>query len=196
MKARIAACLAAAALAAGCFGGPSPKLNYYTLSSPIVPPAPASPPSLAVYVGPVSVPDAVDRPQMVLRSDANQVDLAELHRWAEPLKLAIPRAIADSLMRELGTQRVMTSRQSATLDFDYRVALDVQRFDSSYTGGAVIEVLWTLRNAKTGTTRIGRSVVREAAPSPDASGVAAAHSRALEQVGREIAAAIKASPGT
>lgn len=191
MKVPIGACLAAAVLAAGCFG-PAAKLNYYMLSAPAVPASPAPAASLGVYVGPASVPESVDRPQMVLRSDANQVELAELHRWAEPLKQAIPRVIAESLMRELGTQRVMTSRQSAALDFDYRVALDVQRFDSSYDAGAVLEVLWTLRSAKGGAPRIGRSVAAEPAPSRDAAGVAAAHSRALERVAHDIAEAIRA----
>jgi uncharacterized lipoprotein YmbA len=193
MNVRIGACLAAALLAAGCFGGPSPKLSYYTLSAPPVPAAPDSGASLAIYVGPVSVPEAVDRPQMVLRSDANQVELDEFHRWAEPLKQAIPRVVADTLMRELGTQRVLTSRSSGTLDFDYRVALDVQRFDSSAAGGAALELLWTIR-PRSGAATTGRAVVREPAPSPDASGIAAAHSRALEQAAREIAAQIKSLP--
>lgn len=191
MKARIAACMAAALLA-GCFGAGSPKTNYYTLSGPTVPAAATPGTALGIFVGPVTVPEAVDRSQLVLRTDANQVELAEFHRWAEPLKQAIPRVIADTLMRELGTQRVMTSRQSGTLDFDYRVALDVQRFDSSLGGGATLEVLWTLRGKGTAPPRTGRSVIREASGSADPAGIAAAHSRALEKAGQEIAAAIRA----
>ena len=129
---------------------------------------------------------------MVLRSGPNEVAIDEFHRWAEPLKSAIPRVLADSLMRELGTQRVMTTRQSSSLAFDYRVAVDVQRFDSSFDEGAAIDALWTIRGAKGGEPRTGRTVARESAPSRDAQGVAAAHGRAIENVARDIAAAIRA----
>jgi uncharacterized protein len=191
MKIGSAACLVAGiSLAlAGC--GTAPKINYYTLAAQTasIPAAPASP--LSVFVGPVTVPEEVDRPQMVLRTGPNEVDIADVQRWAEPLKNAIPRVLADALARELGTPRVMTSRQSSSLAFDYRVAVDVRHFDSSYADGASIDALWTLRTAKGGEPRTGRSVVRESAGSRDAQGVAAAHGRAIDQLAREIAAAIR-----
>jgi uncharacterized protein len=184
--------LGCAALVAGCFG-PSPKLNYYTLSA-----AQASPPAagaasrpLNVYVGPVTIPETVDRPQMVTRVDANQVEIAELERWAEPLKSAIPRVVADTLGRELGPGTVMTSKQSATLTFDYRVALDVQRFDFSASDGATIDALWTIRTEGEAAPRVGRSQAREPAGAANPEAMAAAQGRALEKVAREIAAAIR-----
>jgi hypothetical protein len=171
--------------------GTPPKLNFYTLAASSPPAAEAPRAATSVFVGPVTVPDAVDRPQMVVTIAPNQVELDDTNRWAEPLKLAIPRVLADALSRELGTQNVITARQSSNLPFDYRVAVDVRRFDSSHADGASIDALWTLRPAK-GEPRTGRSVVREAATPRDAQGLAAAHSRALEQVARDIAAAIRA----
>ena len=180
---------ASAALLAGC-GAPA-KLNYYTLSSQVSSPAAVSlMRPLSIYVGPVTIPETVDRPQMVFRVDPNQVEIAELERWAEPLKAAIPRLVADTLARELSASAVMTSRQSATLDFDYRVAIDVQRFDFSAGDGAAIDALWTIRGAK-GAPRTGRSEAREAGGSRDAQAMAVAQSRALEKVARDIAAAIR-----
>ena len=180
---------AALTLLAAC-GAPA-KLNYYTLSaaqSAAGGAAPSRP--LKIYVGPVTIPETVDRPQMVRRLDANEVEIADLERWAEPLKAGIPRLVADTLARELPSSTVMTSRQSATLDFDWRVALDVQRFDFSASEGAAIDVLWTVRGAK-GEPRSGRSEAREAGGSRDAQAMAAAESRALEKVARDIAAAIR-----
>jgi uncharacterized lipoprotein YmbA len=180
--------IAFAVLLAAC--GSAPKLNYYTLDS--TPPVAGTAPRAAtsIYLGPVTVPDGVDRAEMVITVAPNQVELDEINRWAEPLKFAIPRVLADALSRELGTQDIMTSRQSSGLTFDYRIAVDVRHFDSSYSDGASLDVLWTLRPAK-GEPRTGRSVVREAATSRDAQGVAAAHSRAFERVARDIAIAIR-----
>ena len=182
---------ASLAIVAGC--GTPAKLNYYTLSSqgpaaPVAVPAAARP--ISIYVGPVTIPETVDRPQMVFRVDANQVEFADLERWAEPLKAAIPRLVAETLTRELFPGTVMTSRQSATLDFDYRVAIDVQRFDFSAADGSSIDVLWTIRSAK-GAPRTGRSEARVATGSRDAQSMAMAHSLALEKVARDIAAAIR-----
>lgn len=180
---------ASLAIVASC--GTPAKLNYYTLSATQAPPAGvALGRPLNVYVGPVTIPETVDRPQMVMRVDANRVEIADLERWAEPLKTAIPRTVADTMTRELAAATVMTSRQSATLAFDYRVAIDVQRFDLSAGAGAVVDALWTIRDAK-GEPRNGRSQAREPSASGDAEAMAAAASRALEKVARDIAGAIR-----
>ncbi|HET7731388.1 MAG TPA: PqiC family protein [Usitatibacter sp.] len=184
--------LAAAAVAlalAGC--GSPPKENFYTLSSPATPLPAAGASPVTVYVGPVTVPESVDRTPMVLRTSPNQVDIDDGNRWAEPLKTAIPRVIAETLMRELGTPRVMASRGGSIAVPDFRVAIEIQRFESSLADGATIDALWSVVPAKGGAPRTGRSLVAEPAATRDPAGVAAAHSRALARVARDIAAAMK-----
>src|SRR6478736_306004 len=116
---RLALLVACGVLAAGC--GSTPKESFYTLS--VAPPAaPAAATSnVSVFVGPVTIPEEVDRSPMVLRTGPNQVELDELHRWAEPLKAAIPKGIAEALMQQLGTARVYSSRAGASQAVDYRV---------------------------------------------------------------------------
>ncbi|MBS1138077.1 MAG: hypothetical protein H6R11_2031, partial [Proteobacteria bacterium] len=99
-----ALCVAAAA---GC--GSTPKAHFYTLSA--VPAAagataPSATAGYGVAVGPITVPEAVDRPQIVVRLSPSQVEISELHRWAAPLKSEIPRVIAEHLTRLLDTARV------------------------------------------------------------------------------------------
>jgi uncharacterized lipoprotein YmbA len=146
-----------AMLATACSLGGAVKENYYVLSGPEGAAPADSPGALAIYVGPVAVPESVDRSAIVLQSSANQVDLSDEHRWAEPVKTAIPRVIAENLMRLLNTPRVMASRAGPVTDADYRVALEVQRFESSLSQGATIEVLWTVtgKRAKSPVTGAG-----------------------------------------
>lgn len=193
MRGRILAALAALALA-GCGSAPV-AIDFYSLTASPPAPPPSGGPSLSVHVGPVTIPDGVDRPQMVIRLADNRVDIDDQHRWAEALRDAIPRALADDLAHDLGTPRVMSSRQSATLDFDYRVAVDVQHFDSSLTDGAYIDALWTIRGAKGKEPKVGRTTAREPSQSGDAAGIAAAHGRALQRVSSDIAAAIRSMDG-
>jgi hypothetical protein len=181
--------LAGVAAALGACGGANVRIDYYALSAPPAHASAAQSNTLSVHLGPISVPDGVDRPQIVVRREGNQVAIDDTHRWAEPLKDAIPRVLSDALAAELGTPRVLTSRQSASLDFDYRVAIDVQHFDSSATD-AYEDVIWTIRTRGKEPARVGRTVVTE----PAAAGfdsLAAAHSRALAAVARDIAQAIR-----
>jgi hypothetical protein len=181
-----------AMLATACsLGGGGVKEMFYVLSGPESAAPADSPGAMAIYVGPVAVPESIDRSAMVLQSSANQVDLSDEHRWAEPLKTAIPRVIAENLMRLLNTPRVMASRVGPVSDVDYRVALEVQRFESSLSQGSTIEVLWTITGKRTTAPVTGRSSVRESASAATPDGVAAAHSRALARVAQDIAAAIR-----
>jgi uncharacterized lipoprotein YmbA len=182
--------LAAAAMLLASCGGSPVKENFYTLSGPQAPMPAASASPASIFVGPVTVPESVDRLPMVLRTAANQVEISDAHRWAEPLKASIPRVLAETLMREMATPNVRYTRAGSPLDADFRVAVEVQRFESSLTQGATVDALWTV-TPRQGKPRGGRSTVSEPAASADPGGVAAAHSRALERVGREIAAAMK-----
>jgi uncharacterized protein len=141
-------------------------------------------------VGTVSVPEAVDRTAMVIRVGPNQVDIDDANRWAEPLKAALPRVLAENLRRELGSTNVYSTRQASTPAPDFRVGVDVHRFDSSLDEGATLDALWTVTPAS-GPARSGQTVAKVPAGSRDAAGIAAAHSKAVEALARDIAAAIR-----
>jgi uncharacterized lipoprotein YmbA len=178
----------------GC--GSSPRETYYTLSAggAMNSAAPASVESTySVAVGPITLPEVVDRPQLVLRVSPNEVTFVELHRWAGSLKSEIPRIIADNLAAYLNVKRVAAYPQNAGDSADYRVLVDVQRFDSTLGESVTIDALWTVKRVSDGVLRTGRSTAKESSGgSYDA--MVAAHSRALATVSREIAEAIRSFP--
>ena len=189
--ARAAGCVIVAALLCACaVGGTSPEPTFYTLVSEPPDAAAASPTSYLVVVGPVTIPEVVDRPQIVTRAAANRVELAEMARWAAPLKSEIPRVVADHLARLLDGARTATSDQRGAGTPDYRVLLDVQRFDSS-AEGATIQASWSIRMKEGAPATSGRSIVTEPAGA-GFEALVAAHSRALAKISAEIAEAIKA----
>ena len=175
-------------LAAGC--GSSPTSRFYTLSATPAPAGAAS--DLSVAVGPVTIPAMIDRPQMVVSAGPNQVRLDEFNRWAAPLQSNISRVVADNLGAILGTPRVSLFPQTMNAAADYRVAILVQSFDSAPGNAATLDAVWTVSRAKDGKSQTGRTAVREAAPQGGFDGVAAAHSRALARLSRDIADAIQA----
>jgi uncharacterized protein len=172
----------------------SSRDTYYTLSSSVAVNGanPASSESTySIAVGPITLPEVVDRPQFVLRAGPNEVSIVELHRWAGPLKSEIPRVIADNLAADLNVKRVAAYPQSAGDNADYRVLVDIQRFDSTMGESVTIDALWTIKRVSDGTLRTGRSTARESSSGGSYDAVAAAHSRALATISREIAEAIR-----
>jgi len=179
----------AAALAAGC--GTSPPAHYYTLVSTATA-ADASPVRFGVVVGPVSVPDSVDRSNFVVDSGPNQVSIDEYNRWAAPLGDGIARVVAGDLAVLLQTPDVATA-PFANFDPVFRVAIDVQRFDSRPGEAALVEAVWVVRKTAGNGTRSGRTLARETVQGDGFDALAAAHSRALGKLSADIAAGIRAT---
>ncbi|MEP7275911.1 MAG: PqiC family protein [Betaproteobacteria bacterium] len=176
-----------AALAAGCASDPA---RFYTLSA-VAGPA-VAPSKLSLAVGPVSVPAAVDRPQIVVSTSANQVALDEFNRWASPLQDSLSRVIAEDLVALLGTPRVTLYPQTSSADADYRIQVEVRSFESRPGKLASLDAVWTVRRAKDGKSETGRTSARE--PTADASydALAAAHSRGIARLSGDIADAVRA----
>jgi uncharacterized lipoprotein YmbA len=189
---RLAAIMGACAVAAlvvGC--GSTPASRFYTLNGTATPSPPAAKP-VSVVVGPVTIPATVDRPQMVVSTGANQVELDEFNRWASPLQNDISRVVAENLGALLGVPRVT---QTLGVDSDFRVAIEVQRFESTPGDSAMFDAAWVVRRLKDGRSEAGRTTVREPAPQKGYDALVAAHSRAVGRLSTDIANAVRALDG-
>src|SRR5829696_4745481 len=174
--------------------GGTPKERFYTLSDDVQGSS-DSLPSLdyAVVIGPVFVPDAVNRPQFVLRLTGSEVRIAEQARWAEPLKQAIGRVVATNVAHGLSNARVSSQAQGSTGEPDYRVTIDVQRFDSTPEKAAMLEMTWTVRRVKDGEQKTGRARVAEPVRGAGYQELADAHARSIARVSGGIADAIRSA---
>jgi uncharacterized lipoprotein YmbA len=186
----------------GCALGTSARTNFYALSAEpdAVPrafasagprPAPSDVAGLYVSIAQVTIPEIADRRQLIVRTSPNRVEISDFHQWAEPLKLGIARALAQDIAGELGPASVVLLGQSLGVAPDVRVFVDVQKFDAVAGHGVAVEAIWSVRPAK-GEARSGRSSAEERAMTNDHAGIAAAYSRALARLGREIGAALAA----
>ena len=183
-------------LFAGCATSPASK--FYTLS-----PVQAVEQSVeqssgghpvTIAIDPVTVPELVDRSQIVTKLDANRVSIDEFARWAEPLKKQIPSVLAADLGRFIPGAIVFTHPQRVD-DNAYRISIDVQAFDSSTNGTVTLAVIWSVRSPKGGENVSGRSVVHETAGGPGYDALVKAHSRALASVASDIAVATHSMTG-
>lgn len=180
-----------AALLTGC-ATKSPR--FYTLS-PAAKQAVTTPATTSISVGPVLIPAAVDRPQIVVRTGPNQVFLNDFERWASPLKEDIARVIADNLVLMLGTPQVTVFPQTASGDASYRVLINIIRFESEPGKEAALDALWKVSSKKEGESYSNRTTIAEPVQGGGYAELVAAHSRALGRLSSEIADQIRKMEG-
>ena len=146
---------------------------------------------IAVGIEPVKLPHYLDRPQIVTRASPNRIRLAEFDRWAEPLKHNVSRVMAESLSGLLSAERTVVFPWSSSTAPDYRLAVEITRFDGELGGEVALNARWTIfgRNAGDALLRRESSYV-ETATARDYEALVAAKSRALAALSREIATAI------
>ena len=149
--------------------------------------------TVSVLVGPIAMPDYLDRNQMVTVSGNNQVTLDEFNRWAESLRESFYRVLLEDLSFLLKTPEVARYDRSGEYDLNYQVLIDVTRFDCTPGGDAVLTAFWTVRDKKGTTPPITKkSVFRVPTSSTGFPGMVDALNRTLNAFGREIATAVQA----
>jgi uncharacterized lipoprotein YmbA len=100
------------------------------------------PSGMAIGIGPIHIPEYVDRPQIVTRISENELKLAEFHKWAEPLKDNIPQVLADNLSLLMRTDQVNIYPWKRSTPIDYQVRIDITRLDTASDGEAHLIARW------------------------------------------------------
>ena len=178
-------------LLTGC-GSNSPKVAYYTLNplagmqSEVKPSATDQ--KLSIGVGPVEIPEILDRPQIVTRSGPNKLNVDEFNRWAGRLDENFARVLADNVSVLLGTDQVAVYPWQTEFKPDYRVLLEIRYFEGQWGQDVLLEAIWSLAHQQSKqTSAIRKSLIKEPLPTePDYEALVAAHSRAIAQLSREI----------
>jgi hypothetical protein len=190
LAARLAApLLALVLLLAGC--GSSPPSKFYVLTADAVPPRAGAAAANTVALGRVTLPGALDRPQIARRRGANEIVFSEEERWAGPLDDMLRRVLADDLAARLPAG-VMLVESSAKPPPGATIALDVSRFDADETGAVTLAARWEAigRNgAPLGAPR--ESTIVEPGSGKDAAAVVATMSRAVAALAARIATGLR-----
>jgi uncharacterized lipoprotein YmbA len=181
-------------LLAGCFGTSLPT-RFYTLS----PPENRSGPAPAVYdavlaVGPVNIPDYLDRRQIVSRTGQNGIVLAEFDQWGGSLDDEINRVLVTAIAERLASQHIAVLfgkfPAMAVTGRDYRIPVKVSRFDGVRGGTVVLNAVWSVVEKR---DKLGKYLfTQESAITEDVAGnsyeaLVAAMGRAVGKLGREMA---------
>ena len=120
----------------------SPATVYLTLDAPTSS-ATANAQQRVIVVGPVSVPEAIDRPQLMLNVGSNRLEPAANVRWAQPYKHEVARALAAHLAQTLVNPRVVPTSAATPTEAYWRVTVDVLTVELREGNSVLLEVVWT-----------------------------------------------------
>jgi uncharacterized protein len=177
---------------AGCLGSSRPA-RFYTLEPLQVRDGPGSSAAdLTLAVGPVELPDYVDRPQIVTRTGANELVIAEFDRWGGALENQIAGSLVATLRDRLAPRQIAVVQwRSAILpgSSPYRVAVSVSRFDGIPGQSVVLQARWELiaqKDGKEESLGVKDASVTEQIDGPDYGALVAAMQRALTRFGQQM----------
>lgn len=175
----------------GCAGKSGPT-TFYTLSPMEAAPAEKTSVSAAelnIGIGPVTFPSELDRQRIVTRSGRNRLEIDEFHRWGGSLESNFVRVLIENLSQLLGSERIMAQPWERYFSPDFRVVIDVRRFDGRLGEYASLNATWMLVKAGNDKPLVVRqTIVQEAASGDGYDALVAAQSAAAATLSREIAA--------
>ena len=120
----------------------TPPSRFYLLD--------AGPPNTALVDGPAIFVDQAkiaayaDRSPIVLRRGETEVAFSEFEAWAEPIGGQITAVIADALGDQFGRANVRPTPGRRGRDPDFRVGVEVLRFEIEKDNSAMLDARWTL----------------------------------------------------
>ena len=176
---------------AGC--APTPPPTYYQLEESANIQLSGIERGVAVGVGPLNLPSYLDRPQIVTRATEHRLELSEFNRWAEPLKESLLRVIAVNLSNQLESTRIFViPRRSSGVPLEYKVEINVARFDGRLGGEVLLVARWILTDRESQVISTKVSIIREQSSGEGYDALIDAQNETLRTLSNEIAEAILA----
>ena len=178
--------LLAVLLLAGCAQS---NKSFYVLTANG--PAPSGG-GISIGVGPITLAEYIERPNLVVQQGPNQLAVSEDHRWAGDLSASIARVTAANLGREMKTGNVRTYPWQRDEEISYQVTLDIRQLHSEADGHAVIEAGWRAYSLPDRKLKASRTFVdREPLAADGYAAMVAAQSRLLARLAESIAAGLR-----
>ena len=177
----------------GCATKKSPEASFYRLTALETERGKPLEQGLIVGVGPIQLPDYIDRAQLVTQIRSNQLSVDEYNRWAGNLEQNMATVLAENLSYRLATDAVMVHPWGQAVKVDYQVVLNVRRFDLGEDGQVHLVAQWrVLVDDGRQLSTIRRLELIRPVAGDDHNAIVSAQSRALLELGRVISDSIDA----
>ncbi len=143
-----------------------------------------------IGLGPIRLPDYLDRFQMVVAVSENKYKLIDGHRWAEKLDQNISLALFKSLPSQLGTDRMIRYPWPQRPGVDFQVKIDILELNIDQKGQSQLIAQWSIKS-KDETILNKRSSFTAQGSTTDIDKMVQAQSECLTKLGQEIVSSLK-----
>jgi len=147
--------------------------------------------SMVIVIGPVLIPDYLDRPQIVTRSGKNDINLSEFNRWAGSLANDINRVLVEDVATLLPANCFFVVRWTPFLETQVPVAstveVAVERFEGTLGGSVVLRAQWAIFAKDRQLLVKKETEISEKMSGSSYDTLVGAMSSALEKLSRDIA---------
>lgn len=185
--------IAMVTMIAGCAS--TAPTRFYSLNSLASPEAEvnvlSTDQNIAIGVGPVEIPDYMDRPHIVTRTGQNEIKFSDFNKWAGSLNSDITFVISENLSALLSTRHVYAYPFKSYIPIDYQVVVNITRFDGMPGGEVRLKADWTILGGSKKVILMDAVSFSEQTDGRDYDSLVAAKSRILTNLSRDIAAALK-----
>ena len=151
---------------------------------------------LMIAVGPIRIPDYLDRPQIVTRAGRNELRLSEFDRWAGSLENDVTRVLVEDISILLPTERFSavpwTPYLESQVPASYRVEVLVERFDGWLGDSVLLKAQWAVFARNRSMLLKRESLIRERINGGSYDALVDAMSAALEKLSGDISGGILA----
>ena len=100
-----------------------------------------------IGLGPIHMPEYLNRPQMVIAIGEHKYRFDDDNRWAEHLEQNISRVLTQQLAGLLGVNQVLRYPWAQRQVVDYQIVLDILSFHHTAGKGVELKAQWQLRKA-------------------------------------------------
>jgi uncharacterized protein len=138
-------------LGVGCVSSGDPT-RFYVLNpmdpGPTVLKGEPSKAPLSLEISALRLPQYLERPQIVTRASPSRLDLAEFHQWGGNLRKDMLRVMAKNLSQFLATPHISISPHSPQVPPDFRLEMEVMKFERDPGGKVRLSIQWSLTAAR------------------------------------------------
>jgi len=188
-----AVALTAAVLAAGCsvLRAAPDRSRYFVISSTETSAVPSHGRSdIHFGLGPVKLPGYLDTQNIVRMGAGGSVEYVPDAFWAESVKDSFSRALLYRTGSRIGTGHAVAYPWYSTTRVDFKVPVDVLRFEATSDGRAVLDARWSVEVAATGAVIAGTESVFEETAGTDPASIVGALNRCIDRLADAIATAV------
>jgi uncharacterized lipoprotein YmbA len=167
--------------------------RFYTLNSLSMtePLKNSSPPKFSMALGPIDIPDYLDRQQIVIRTSQNELTLSEFDRWAGSLSENVARVLSENLSVLMAPDQISIVPWAWGVAYDYRVSVSIVKFDIMPEGNILLNADWALTTRNGTKLGIKRESITEPVQGHTYQARVSSMSGALAILGRHMASEIE-----